>query len=84
MSTVSPLVIDLGANNTGVLLGHLSTDSGLDSILKEGMVLHIPDDKVTFAQESRRAKRHQKRGSIRRKMAKRLFRLILTNVFQFD
>lgn len=84
MSTLSPLVIDLGANNTGVLMPHFYSEKGLSDALREGLVLHIPDDKLLFAQESRRAKRHQKRGALRRKMAKRLFRLIVANSFHFD
>ena len=84
METISPLVIDLGANNTGILMPHFLAEAGLGSSASAGMVVHIPDDKLTFAQESRRAKRHQKRGLLRRKMAKRLFRLIMDRVFGFD
>ena len=84
MNTLSPLIIDLGANNTGVLMPHFPLDQGLEGAVREGLVVHIPDDKLIFAQEARRAKRHQKRGALRRKMAKRLFRLVMASAFKFD
>lgn len=84
MSTISPLIIDLGANNTGILMPHFDAGNGLDSAILEGLVIHIPDDKIKFAQVARRAKRHQRRGALRRKMAKRLFRLIMAHDFGFD
>lgn len=84
MNTISPLVIDLGANNTGVLMPHFQAGTAVNADRPAGVLIHIPDDKLTFAQGSRRTKRHQKRGVLRRKQAKRLFRLIMLNQFQFD
>ena len=73
---ISPVAIDLGANNTGVYSAHYASGSSLDEIDKEGRVYHLERDSYTLLMARRTASRHQRRGYDRRRMAKRLFRLV--------
>ena len=73
---ISPVAIDLGANNTGVYSAHYKSGSSLDEIDKEGRVYHLERDSYTLLMAKRTASRHQRRGYDRRRMAKRLFKLI--------
>ncbi len=84
---VSPIAIDLGAQNTGVYFAHYPKGSEL-SILKnedtkEGKVYVLEKNSYTLLMANRTAKRHQRRCYDRRKMAKRLFRLIWEKHFGF-
>jgi CRISPR system subtype II-B RNA-guided endonuclease Cas9/Csx12 len=75
----SPIAIDCGAVNTGVFLSHEDQ--------KVGLLIRIPDgrdDNLKLSQQSRTAKRHQQRGYKRRKLAKRLFRVILRDQYKID
>lgn len=86
MTVISPICIDLGAKNTGLYLSHYSEgeDPTNDQIDKDGKVIVIDGDKVTWSQQNRTSKRHQVRGSKRRKLAKRLLKVILNYEYGID
>ena len=76
---ISPIAIDMGAKNTGVYLNHFTqgedpTTSGNIA----GKTIVIDSSSITWSQVNRTLKRHQVRNNKRRKLAKRLFKLILS------
>jgi CRISPR system subtype II-B RNA-guided endonuclease Cas9/Csx12 len=78
---ISPIAIDLGARNTGILTatytpGEFLTNPG---ITKNGFLLQMGD--IQLSQASRRVKRHQLRGNRRKKLVRRLLFLILKKEF---
>lgn len=81
---VSPISIDLGAKYTGVFLAHYP--SGSDPVDGEcaGHLITAPDGGKQWSQQERTAKRHQRRGYKRAKLAKRLLHVILTEVYKLD
>ena len=79
---VSPISIDLGAQNTGVYFAHYPAGSALKDIEKEGKVYRLEKDNYTLLMAKRTAARHQRRGFDRRQMVKRLFRLIWCQHFK--
>ena len=79
---VSPISIDLGAQNTGVYFAHYPAGSALKDIEKEGKVYRLEKDNYTLLMAERTAARHQRRGFDRRQMVKRLFRLIWCQHFK--
>lgn len=81
---VSPVAIDLGAKHTGVFLAHYP--SGADPVEGSiaGHLISIPDGGKQWSQQGRTAKRHQRRGYKRAKLAKRLLRVILTEVYRLN
>ena len=81
--TISPVSIDLGAENTGVYFTHYKAGANPDDVGKEakGKVYRLSKDGYTLLMASRTAARHQRRGYDRRQMAKRLFKLIWTKHF---
>ena len=86
MKIISPISIDLGAKHTGVC-SYSYVDNGDGStklIPAQGLLVTIPAKTKQWEQVTRRVKRHMRRSAKRRKLAKRLIRLILTNEFQFD
>ena len=86
MMVISPICIDLGAKNTGLYLSHYNEgeDPTNDQIDKDGKVIVIDGDKITWSQQGRTSKRHQVRGSKRRKLAKRLLQVILKYGYSID
>ncbi len=81
---VSPISIDLGAKHTGVFLAHYPSGSDPAQGARTGHVITAPDSGKQWSQQGRTAKRHQGRGYKRAKLAKRLLRVILTEVFKLD
>src|SRR3989344_4627410 len=81
---ISPVAIDLGAKYTGVFLAHYP--SGTDPVegARLGWLITAPDGGKQWSQRERTAKRHQRRGYKRAKLAKRLLRVILAEVFKLD
>ncbi len=77
----SPIALDLGAMNTGVYLAHASENGGFDT---RGAVVCLANDKLTFMQTGRTAKRHQRRGIARKRMVRRLLWQILEDHFGLD
>ncbi|HOR43391.1 MAG TPA: type II-B CRISPR-associated RNA-guided endonuclease Cas9/Csx12, partial [Spirochaetota bacterium] len=75
---ICPIAIDLGAKNTGIVSGSI-TDKAEFSF--KGAVISV-DDKTSWSMTDRTARRHQRRGIKRRKMAKRLFWLILLHEYE--
>ncbi len=69
---ISPISIDLGANNTGVYFAHYPAGGSLEEIKKEGKVYQLEKDKYTLLMAKRTAARHQRRGYDRKQMVKRL------------
>lgn len=80
---ISPISIDMGAINTGAFLAQYELGSE-DSIEKTGLIINIPADKLTLSQKTRTQRRHMVRALKRRKMAKRLFRVILKGKYNLD
>lgn len=78
---ISPVFVDFGAKNTGVVLLHGSPTEKLKDWDRRAILITAGNGK-TYAQTQRRAKRHQKRNIERRQMAKRLLRLILRDVYK--
>src|SRR3989344_5702862 len=81
---ISPVAIDLGAKYTGVFLAHYP--SGTDPVegARLGWLITAHDGGKQWSQRERTAKRHQRRGYKRAKLAKRLLRVILAEVFKLD
>ncbi len=80
---ISPIFIDFGSRNTGVILLHGKVNQSIFDWQKSGSLIVADENKKTWAQISRRIKRHQKRNIERRQMAKRLLLIILKEVFAF-
>lgn len=77
-TVISPIAIDMGAKNTGLYLNHF--EQGEDPTTSGnamGKTVVIDGSNITWTQEPRTNKRHQVRTGKRRKLAKRLFHLIL-------
>ncbi len=76
----SPVAVDLGAKFTGVFMAHGSDGENL--LEPAAAVIVTPQDgkSITWSQAARRQRRHQQRCIKRRKLAKRLLRLLLTEV----
>ena len=81
---ISPVAIDLGAKYTGVFLAHYPSGTDPAEGLLTGHLITAPDGGKQWSQQERTAKRHQRRGYKRAKLAKRLLRLVLTDVFKLD
>lgn len=82
MKIISPIAIDMGAKNTGVYLNHFEPgEDPTTSGNKIGKTIVIDGNKITWSQVSRTQTRHQIRNNKRRKLAKRLLRLILTEEY---
>ena len=81
---ISPIAIDLGAKNTGVLYSHYEEGSKIEDIPKLARTYKLEKDAYTLLMNDRTAKRHARRGIDRRQMVKRLFRLIWENHFKLD
>lgn len=80
---LSPIFIDYGAKNTGVVLMHGLASEPLSEWNKRGLLITAGNGK-NYSQTNRRSKRHQKRNIERRLMAKRLLILILKNEYSFS
>lgn len=81
MKTISPVAIDLGAKYSGVYLSHFADADGPSGADKECVLLEVSKNNLDFMLKNRTAKRHQRRGYQRRKLAKRLFRAILRDAY---
>ncbi|MFN3603238.1 MAG: type II-B CRISPR-associated RNA-guided endonuclease Cas9/Csx12 [Leptonema sp. (in: bacteria)] len=79
MKFISPLSIDLGAKETGVLLAHYKEDK--EPISLKGVVVSLDPNQFTISLKDRLANRHRMRSEKRRKLAKRLFFLILESEY---
>ncbi|GAB4438665.1 MAG: hypothetical protein OHK0011_21400 [Turneriella sp.] len=79
---VSPLAIDLGAMNTGVVLAHGKINDAPHTYARRGLTLVFPETGLELSQKKRLAKRHQRRGFKRRRLAKRLLQLILKQSYK--
>lgn len=77
-NVVSPIAVDLGAVNTGVV--SLQEASSAVTSLNASLIVVDPGD-LTFGQKKRTQKRHQVRGYKRRKLAKRLLWVILKSYY---
>lgn len=78
---LSPIAVDLGAVNTGVVsLPELT--SSVESLNAATIVINPGD--ITFGQKKRTARRHQVRVYKRRKMAKRLLWVILKSYYKVN
>jgi len=79
---VSPISIDLGAKNTGVFLSHYNEGEAISSNHSQAVTLVMPEDGggMTWSQQNRTATRHRVRGNERRKMAKRLLKLVTSQL----
>lgn len=75
MKVYSPIAIDLGGKNTGVYMAH--RNEGCDNVDTRGAVVVASADKVTWSQQERTAKRHQRRGLTRKRLVRRLLWQIL-------
>ncbi len=75
---LSPIAVDQGAKHTGVCLTHYGAEA---EPLSHGLVLEFPDHGMTLLQGERRAKRHQRRGQQRHRLARRLLGLLLEKGF---
>ncbi len=82
---ISPIAIDLGAKTTGLFTTSYTAGEALDStqIQFNGKTVEVGKN-ITFAQGPRTVKRHQRRGFARRKLAKRLFQVIMKSDFNID
>jgi len=83
-SSISPIAIDLGARHTGVYLAHYASGFNPAEGLREGHLITAPDGGKQWSQAERTAKRHQRRGYKRAKLAKRLLHVILTEVYKIS
>lgn len=81
---ISPISIDLGAKHTGVFLAHYVSGSDPAEGARAGHLITAPNGGKQWSQQERTAKRHQRRGYKRAKLAKRLLHLILTEVYKID
>jgi len=81
---VSPVAIDLGAKHTGVFLAHYPSGTDPAEGGRSGHLITAPDGGKQWSQQGRTAKRHQRRGYKRAKLAKRLLRVILTELFKLN
>ncbi len=72
---ISPIAIDLGAKNTGVVFTHYI--EGAEPLSHKGVTFVLDVNNFTVSQKERLVNRHRMRGEQRRKLAKRLFFLIL-------
>ena len=81
MKFVSPIAIDMGAVSTGVFMPEFYNYESMEIVEPSGALISVNTDKIVFSQAERRAIRHQRRTTKRRKMAKRLFWHILENYF---
>ncbi len=72
---ISPIAVDLGAKNTGVVFSHYK--EGEEPISHRGVTFVLDANNFTFSPKDRLVNRHRMRGEQRRKLAKRLFFLIL-------
>ncbi len=74
---ISPVAIDLGAKNTGLLLTQYAEGGALTREHSKAVTLVMPEEggKMTWSQQARTATRHRLRSNKRRKMAKRLLKL---------
>ncbi len=72
---ISPIAIDLGAKNTGVVFTHYK--EGEEPQSHKGTTFVLDVNNFTVSQKDRLVNRHRMRGEQRRKLAKRLFFLIL-------
>jgi len=75
MQYISPISLDLGAQNTGTLFSHYK--QGEEPISHKGATFILDSNNFTFSQKKRTTNRHRMRSQQRRKLAKRLFFLIL-------
>ena len=70
----SPIALDLGAQNTGVFMAHALPEGGFATA---GAVVCLANDKITWMQKERTAKRHQRRSIKRKHLVRRLLWNIL-------
>lgn len=81
---ISPVAIDLGAKHTGVFLAHYESGTDPAKGVRAGTLIAAPDGGKQWSQRDRTSKRHQRRSYKRAKLAKRLLRLILSDVYKLD
>jgi hypothetical protein len=81
---ISPIAIDLGTKHNGVFLSHYREGEDPSQNSKVGTTFIVDNSKKTWSQADRTAKRHQRRGFKRRKLVKRLFRIILVELYHYD
>ncbi|TLS71017.1 type II-B CRISPR-associated RNA-guided endonuclease Cas9/Csx12 [Aliarcobacter thereius] len=74
MNTTSIISLDLGGKNTGFFSCTTNDFNNLKNF-QSGTIIY--DESFILSQVNRRGKRHTKRNNLRRKLAKRLFLLIL-------
>ncbi len=77
---ISPVAVDLGAKFTGVFMAHAMDGERLHDPLASVIVVPQDGKNITWSQAARRQRRHQQRNIKRRKLAKRLLRLVLTEL----
>lgn len=80
--TISPIAIDLGGKYTGVYMPHYvhGVLPSKDDASMTTLVLSEDGDKMTFSQTERTATRHRVRSNKRRKLAKRLLRVAMSEL----
>nr|AME16466.1 CRISPR-associated protein Cas9 [uncultured bacterium] len=76
---ISPIAIDLGAKNSGVVTGNIFNED----IKLNGCLINV-DAGISFSLKDRTSKRHQRRGIKRIKLAKRLFWHIFEESFNIS
>jgi|GEM_PF-5444063 len=72
------LGIDLGAKSTGVFAANVDASGNIES--RFGATIVLDNSKHILGQSDRRAFRHTRRNVKRRKLAKRLFRVLLNEI----
>lgn len=72
---ISPIAVDMGATRTGCL--NLTYKEGEEPVAHDGFVVMVDASDITLSQTTRRAKRHQRRGYTRARLARRLLYLIV-------
>jgi len=81
LELISPIAIDLGAKNTGVLIAQGGVTASPDTYERLGCTFVFPEVGLELSQKNRLAKRHQRRGFKRRRLSKRLLQLVLKQIY---
>ncbi|WP_404801394.1 hypothetical protein [Aliarcobacter skirrowii] len=76
INTTSIISLDLGGKNTGFFSCTTNDFNNLKNF-QSGTIIY--DESFILSQVNRRGKRHTKRNNLRRKLAKRLFLLVLNS-----
>lgn len=81
---VAPIAIDLGTVSTGLVTGVIDSSSGKTVAPLDASVIQINKDTFTASLYARRVNRHMRRNMKRRRLAKRLFEVLLKDHFKVD